>query len=85
MGIATAWFVAAFITNFIICLPVDLFWHRLKPGKCLNFNLFYLLIGVFETVIDVLILALPIRAVFGVKMSMKTKLVVSSIFLLGGL
>ncbi|KAI1823889.1 hypothetical protein F4861DRAFT_301591 [Xylaria intraflava] len=85
MGVATAWFVSVFIVNLIICIPVDLFWNRKKGEECLNFDLFYLLIGIFETIIDTLILVLPIRAVSNLKMSLKTKIVVSGIFLVGGI
>lgn len=85
MGVATAWFIGVQIANLCICLPIDIFWHRTKPGRCLNFNLFYLVAGITETVIDAAILALPIRAVFTVQIALKTKLLVSGIFLLGGL
>lgn len=85
MGVATAWFIGVQIANLCICLPIDIFWHRMEPGRCLNFNLFYLIAGITETVIDAAILALPIRAVFTVQIALKTKLLVSGIFLLGGL
>ncbi|KAI0376974.1 hypothetical protein F5Y04DRAFT_292308 [Hypomontagnella monticulosa] len=84
IGISTMWLIGAFVANFCICIPVDLFWHRMKPGRCLNFNQFYLSTGIIETFIDALILALPIRAVFQVQLPLKTKFVVSGIFLLGG-
>jgi hypothetical protein len=51
----------------------------------LNFNLYFLLGGVFETVIDACILALSVRAVFGVQLPLKTRVSVTSIVLLGGL
>ncbi|KAI1151633.1 hypothetical protein F4825DRAFT_476841 [Nemania diffusa] len=84
IGISIAWFISAFVVGLVYCIPLDKFWHPFKPGHCLDFNLFYLLIGVFETVIDVVILILPVRATFNVQLPLKTKLLVSSIFLLGG-
>ncbi|KAI1365260.1 hypothetical protein F5Y08DRAFT_338818 [Xylaria arbuscula] len=84
IGLSVVWFIVALIVGFLTCIPLDKFWNPIKPGKCLNFNLFYLIIGVFETVIDIAILILPVRAIFNIQLPLKTKLVVSSIFLLGG-
>ncbi|KAI0190173.1 hypothetical protein EV127DRAFT_495319 [Xylaria flabelliformis] len=84
MGIATAWFIGTEVANLAICVPIDIFWHRMKPGRCLNFNLFYLINGIAETIIDIVILALPVRAVFSVQIPTRTKFLVSGIFLLGG-
>lgn len=85
MVISALWFVAAQVTNLVTCIPIDSFWHRLKPGKCINFNLFSLIIGIFDILIDVTILILPIRAVLSLQLPTKTKAMVSGIFLLGGL
>ncbi|OTA89975.1 hypothetical protein M434DRAFT_99552 [Hypoxylon sp. CO27-5] len=81
---ATAWFIAVELTDLCYCIPMDKFWHPMKPGRCLNFNLFYLTTNIVETVIDTAILALPIRAIFTVQLALKTQLIVSGIFLLGG-
>ncbi|KAI8625241.1 hypothetical protein F5Y19DRAFT_479749 [Xylariaceae sp. FL1651] len=84
IGISVAWFIAAFIVSFAICVLLDVYWSRSKPGHCLNFNIYFLLIGVFETLIDVAILALPLAAIFKIQLPLKTRFFVSSIFLLGG-
>jgi hypothetical protein len=84
IGMATAWFIAGSVANVCICIPVDRFWHRTKPGRCLNFNLFFLVNGIFEVVIDSAILAIPIFATHSVQMARRTKLAVSCIFLVGG-
>ncbi|KAK0667283.1 hypothetical protein QBC41DRAFT_338519 [Cercophora samala] len=85
IGISTAYFIAAQVANLCICIPIDLFWHRTKPGgRCLNFNLFSFIIGLIEIVLDIAILALPIKAVLSLQMPKKTKAMVSAIFLLGG-
>lgn len=90
MGISTAWFIATEVTNILTCIPVQTFWVRPPPGqpangKCLNFNVFFLASGIAETIIDTSILILPIRAIYGLKMATRTKFLVASIFLLGGL
>ncbi|KAI0187056.1 hypothetical protein EV127DRAFT_483629 [Xylaria flabelliformis] len=82
--LSVAWFISALVVGFVYCIPLDKFWHPFKPGRCLDFNLFYLIIGVFETVIDIVILILPVRATFNVQLPLKSKLLISSIFLFGG-
>jgi hypothetical protein len=85
MGISTAWFIAAEVASLLMCIPIDSFWHRMTPSRCLNFNLFSLIIGIFDIVIDTAILILPVRAVLSLQMPTRTKVLVSGIFLLGGL
>ncbi|KAI1773036.1 hypothetical protein F4818DRAFT_131356 [Hypoxylon cercidicola] len=84
IGLSVAWFISAFVVGIVYCIPLDKFWHPFKDVRCLNFNLFHLLIGIFETVIDIAILVLPVRATFNLQMPMKTKLLVAGIFFLGG-
>ncbi|KAH8895972.1 hypothetical protein GQ53DRAFT_819928 [Thozetella sp. PMI_491] len=77
-------FIAGFVTQACACIPLDAFWHRTKPGKCLNFNLFYLVSGVVDIIIDAAILALPVWVLQTLHLPLRTKLLVTSIFLLGG-
>ena len=79
------WFVGAMIGNFIICIPFDSFWLRLKPGRGLDFNAYALAIGVIEVLLDVTILALPIRVVMDLRVPTHKKIGLTGIFLLGGL
>ncbi|KAK4221867.1 hypothetical protein QBC38DRAFT_376328 [Podospora fimiseda] len=85
MGVNLAFFIGAEVGNFCICIPIDIFWHRLKTGgRCLNFNLFSFIIGLVELVLDTAILVLPIRAIVALQMPTKTKALISGIFLVGG-
>lgn len=84
MSLSALWFVAAQISNLLTCRPVDAFWHRTKPGKCFNFNVMFLGLGVAEVLIDTFILCLPIRTVFTLQMPKRTKVAVAGIFALGG-
>ncbi|KAI0889178.1 uncharacterized protein GGS22DRAFT_153365 [Annulohypoxylon maeteangense] len=84
IGIATAWIIATEVANLVHCIPIDSFWHREKGVKCLNFNLIFLTVGIFETIIDATILALPIWAISTIQMRLKTKFFVGGIFCLGG-
>lgn len=83
VGVSSVWFVAAFITGLVICIPVDHFWHRTSPGRCLNFGAFFASINSFEIVLDTAILAIPIWGVFSLQMSTRTRTIVLGIFLVG--
>ena len=85
MILSTAWIIGTEIANLLICQQVDAFWHRAKPGKCLNFNAMFLGTGIVETLIDLIILVLPLRVVLGLHLPMRTRVAVAGIFALGGL
>lgn len=54
-------------------------------GYCMNFNTFLLTMGIFDLLLDAIILVLPIRPVVNLQMSMTRKALVCAIFLVGGL
>ncbi|ORY17865.1 hypothetical protein BCR34DRAFT_474220, partial [Clohesyomyces aquaticus] len=82
--VSTAWFIAAEVANLLTCLPIDAFWHRTKPGRCLDFNVMFLGIVVAEIVIDIIIFILPFRVAFQLQLPKRTKVAVAGIFALGG-
>lgn len=84
MAVATAWFIATQIVNLLTCQPIDSFWRRLKVGTCLNFNVMFLVTGIFDTVIDMVILLLPVRMALALQLPMRTRIAVAGIFALGG-
>jgi hypothetical protein len=84
MAFATLWFIGTQIGNLLLCQPIDSFWHRTKPGKCLNFNLLFLATGIIDTLTDVAILILPVRMAFKLQLPVRTKVAVAGIFALGG-
>lgn len=69
------------------CWPIYWAWvNSLSPVEhCINYNIFWLAMGVVEEVLDVCILALPVRHVMKLQLSLQKKVGVASIFLLGGL
>ncbi|XXH02057.1 hypothetical protein Hte_008422 [Hypoxylon texense] len=53
------------------------------PRYCFDFNVFWLASGICEILLDVLILTLPVGVVVRMRYSLRRKLMVSGIFLLG--
>lgn len=83
MVVSSAWFVAIFITMLTICTPIDRFWHPGDSGSCHDFSTFFLIVGVFEIILDSAILAIPVWGTISLNMAFRTRLVVLSIFLVG--
>ena len=67
------------------CIPVAKFWDPTIAGTCINFNIFFLVNSIIETILDFVILVLPVPMILGLQLSRHNKVVLSGIFLLGGL
>lgn len=79
------WWTAATVADIFSCMPVQLLWDLSLEGRCFDFNIFWFSMGVLETIIDIIILVLPIKMVLALQLSKRNKIVLSGIFLLGGL
>ena len=78
-----AWLISTIVAFGLSAQPFDAYWNIFKPAKRFNFPLFYLLIGVIDTIIDVLIVALPVRVAFHLHLPLRAKIGVAGIFGLG--
>ncbi|KAK7714700.1 hypothetical protein SLS63_011590 [Diaporthe eres] len=86
VAVATCWAVGTIGTIFN-CWPIYWTWLvNINPAEhCMNYNIFWLVLGIAEEIIDVCILALPIQHILKLQLSLQKKIGVASIFLLGGL
>jgi hypothetical protein len=88
LGIA---FTACCGTAFIIatifqCLPVKAIWDKsVRHPTCINSEAFWFSYAMINIVSDVTILALPIRQILQLQLSLKTKLGLMAVFLMGSL
>lgn len=53
------------------------------PRYCINYNLYWLGSGLAESIIDFLIIIMPVRVVYRLRMSRGRKVAVVAVFLLG--
>lgn len=83
MAVSSVWFIATMAGNLVICTPIDHFWHRTTPGRCLNFDLYFLVVGVVEIVLDLAILVIPVWGTLSLQMALRTRILVLGIFLVG--
>ena len=78
--------LAATIATLLNCRPLKYSWIGLSEKEyCINYNIFWMVTGATEIVIDTIILALPVRMVLSLQLSLKRKVSVVLVFLLGGL
>ena len=67
------------------CHPIDGAWNRNVEAKCIDVEVWSLVIGIVNVCLDFGVLFLPISMVWGLQMKMKWKMQVVGMFLLGGL
>ena len=84
--VVLVFWVAATLGTLLNCRPFKYRWTGLLPEQyCFNLNIFWMVMGSVEVVIDTIILALPVRMVLGLQLSRKRKASLVLVFLLGGL
>lgn len=79
-----AWGIAFFFAGLFICVPVEAFWTQ-PPGSPGCFNpipLFYTG-AISDTVMDIIILVIPLPLIWQLHLSTRKKIALSGIFLLG--
>ncbi|ATZ56044.1 hypothetical protein BCIN_12g05820 [Botrytis cinerea B05.10] len=84
MGVIIVWWFVGTIAACISCVPASRFWIGPSAGGwCFNFNIYWMIMGLFEILIDIGILILPVGVVIGLQMPNSQKVLVAGIFLLG--
>lgn len=82
-----AFWISATVADCLNCVPLEWTWKNgnADPRYCINYNTFWLVTGIFESVIDLAILALPLGMVSTLQLNRSKKFGVAGVFLLGGL
>jgi hypothetical protein len=85
-AISIVWGSETALVGIFSCTPVRAFWDiTVTEKKCINTTAFFIANSAVHVIIDIVILTLPVRKVWALKMSVQKKVMVSFIFLLGGL
>ncbi|KAJ5248556.1 hypothetical protein N7468_000007 [Penicillium chermesinum] len=77
------WFAAAFIGDLLYCIPIRQFWDPTAGGHCFNFANYFLVMELIDISLDVVIIALPLKTISGLQLSLRKKLALLGVFLLG--
>ncbi|KAL9042705.1 MAG: hypothetical protein Q9180_000407 [Flavoplaca navasiana] len=79
------WFIGVLVTVIFECTPVSKSWQPSLPGHCINFPAFLWGNSISNTVLDYMILFLPVVPVLKLQMSTGHKALVLLAFSLGSL
>lgn len=83
MLILCLFYVATTIVKIWECTPRERIWNRSIPGTCVNISSLLNTSGLFNTISDVLILLVPVKAVWNLKMDKARKIGVVLVFTVG--
>ncbi|PQE06685.1 integral membrane protein [Rutstroemia sp. NJR-2017a BBW] len=77
--------VGCTVANLLNCRPLEWTWRnsRADPRYCFNYNIFWMASGVVEAFLDVLIIVIPVRLIFGLHLTLARKIALTAVFLLG--
>ena len=73
--------------NFVAifqCRPIRSQWNPSIPSHCLNYEAAILIGGIVNILTDFVMLIIPMPLLWGLKLSKSRKLMLTSVFLLGG-
>ncbi|KAF7587861.1 hypothetical protein BBP40_006630 [Aspergillus hancockii] len=77
------WFVVAIIGDILYCIPVRQFWDATAHGSCFNFPIYFLAMELVDLLLDVVIIGLPMKTILGLQLSLRKRLALLGVFLLG--
>ncbi|KAI0894988.1 hypothetical protein F4806DRAFT_503391 [Annulohypoxylon nitens] len=76
-------YVSTTIVKIWECMPRAMIWDKSIPGTCINTSILLDTSGLFNTVTDVIMLLLPVKAVRNLKLKFKQKVLVVGVFTFG--
>ncbi|KAL4995032.1 hypothetical protein BDV10DRAFT_188494 [Aspergillus recurvatus] len=83
MSLSAAWAIMTILIGMLICRPVRKNWYTTVAGHCGNQNAGFASVTIVNLVIDLFILALPIRSLLGLHLPMPNRLGLLAIFSMG--
>ncbi|KAF5650626.1 Pth11-like integral membrane [Fusarium sp. NRRL 52700] len=78
--------IVVWVTMGNVCRPLDHFWTQFAgtKGTCIDINTFFLALGIINMINDFYILLIPIPHIFRLQMSLRKRIGVAGILMLGG-
>jgi hypothetical protein len=84
-GIIILWMLAIWIVGALQCIPVRKFWDRSVEGACMDPVPFYYGMQIPNIITDLIVLAMPMKTVWALPISTNQRLLLSVVFIVGGL
>ena len=83
MGLVFGYWLGSMLQIFLICKPFEMNWNPLAGGKCANYNVAFVTVGIFNLITDLIIMFLPIPFLRKLQMAVGTKVGLIAIFAIG--
>ncbi|KAI1345312.1 integral membrane protein [Xylaria sp. FL0043] len=85
VAVVVVFWISATVADLLNCIPLEWTWKNgnADPRYCINYNTFWLVTGIFESVIDLVILSLPFSIISKLQLGRSKKYGVAGVFLLG--
>ncbi|KAI0423599.1 hypothetical protein F5Y09DRAFT_326943 [Xylaria sp. FL1042] len=83
MWVNILYYISIVVVSAISCFPHEKIWHPNLPGRCFNTKAFFIGNATLNLASDIIILALPQRVIWSLKMSRDKKIGVSLVFAVG--
>ncbi|KAG8163163.1 hypothetical protein KVR01_007641 [Diaporthe batatas] len=83
-GIFVVWWITVLFFQIFSCYPVHSFWDFEVRQSCIDTTKFYNGVAISNILMDFILLALPLPMIWKLQMTLRKKLQVSFIFILGG-
>ncbi|KAH7155981.1 hypothetical protein EDB81DRAFT_944525 [Dactylonectria macrodidyma] len=84
MGIIVAWSIGGVGATIWQCVPIAGAWNKKLDATCIDSNKFWVAYAVMNILTDIMVLALPIAPIMKLQMSIRERLLLCCVFLLGG-
>ncbi|KAI1813952.1 hypothetical protein GGS20DRAFT_442254 [Poronia punctata] len=83
--VVVCFWIGTVVADLLSCIPLEWTWNNSHqdPRYCFNYNIYWLISGIIEAVIDILIILLPIRVVLNLQLNQSKKIAVMAVFLIG--
>jgi hypothetical protein len=80
-----AWCIAGLLVGILNCVPLKKYWNPAIPGHCNDFGTAFIILEIFEIILDIAQLILPVHMISTLNLSRRNKITLSFIFLSGGM
>lgn len=84
-AVVTSWALSAFFASIFNCYPIRMSWEPTIPGRCIDYGMVTLIIGIFNIFIDFIMLSAPMPLLWKLQMSTRRKILLSGAFTAGSM
>lgn len=84
-GFVILWALSVCVVGILLCLPVNKFWDPTVPGSCLDSAQYYYGQQIPNILTDAVLLMMPLKCVWALPISRTQRVLLSGVFVTGGL